>query len=362
MKLSSSSSSVSSCSIVLYFVYVLVVFRNSTEAVVRLSKNVTFPAILVFGDSIVDQGNNNNLKTIVKCNFPPYGKDFMGGTPTGRFSNGRTPADLIAEELGIKELVPAYLDPHLQPTDLPTGVSFASGATGFDPETPRFVSVLSLSDQLEMFKDYIGKLKAIVGEERTKDILTNSIYLVIAGSDDLANTYFTIGLRKLQYDINSYTNLLVQSASKFTTELYGLGAKRIAIFGIPPIGCMPSQRTLTGGGVRECAEKYNQAAQLFNTKLSSAISSLTNGLNDTKARMVYIDIYNPLLDLIQNPGKYDKGCCGTGKIEVSVLCNKLSEMCLDDSVYLFWDSYHPTERGYNVLVNQILQKYINNFV
>ena len=44
-----------------------------------------------------------------------------------------------AEELGIKELVPAYLDPHLQPTDLPTGVSFASGATGFDPETPRLV-------------------------------------------------------------------------------------------------------------------------------------------------------------------------------------------------------------------------------
>lgn len=44
-----------------------------------------------------------------------------------------------AEELGIKELIPAYLDPNLQDNDLPTGVSFASGATGFDPQTPVIV-------------------------------------------------------------------------------------------------------------------------------------------------------------------------------------------------------------------------------
>lgn len=46
---------------------------------------------------------------------------------------------LSVEELGIKELIPAYLDPNLQDKDLPTGVSFASGATGFDPQTPAIV-------------------------------------------------------------------------------------------------------------------------------------------------------------------------------------------------------------------------------
>jgi len=39
------------------------------------------------------------------------------------------------EELGIKEFLPAYLDPNLQPSDLPTGVCFASGGAGFDPLT-----------------------------------------------------------------------------------------------------------------------------------------------------------------------------------------------------------------------------------
>ena len=53
------------------------------------------PAMFVFGDSIVDPGNNNHIKTLVKCNFPPYGRDFKGGKPTGRFSNGFVPSDLL---------------------------------------------------------------------------------------------------------------------------------------------------------------------------------------------------------------------------------------------------------------------------
>lgn len=42
---------------------------------------------------------------------------------------------ISVDELGIKELMPAYLDPNLQAEDLKTGVSFASGACGYDPLT-----------------------------------------------------------------------------------------------------------------------------------------------------------------------------------------------------------------------------------
>lgn len=76
-------------------------------------------------------------------------------------------------------------------------------------------SVLSLPDQLEMFKAYISKLKALVGEERTDYIIANSIYFVVAGSDDLANTYYTVGARRLQYDVPSYADLMVNYASAF---------------------------------------------------------------------------------------------------------------------------------------------------
>ena len=54
------------------------------------------PAIYVFGDSLVDVGNNNYLKiSIVKADFPHNGVDFPGKKSTGRFSNGKNAADFI---------------------------------------------------------------------------------------------------------------------------------------------------------------------------------------------------------------------------------------------------------------------------
>lgn len=79
-----------------YFIcFVLMSTIRSCEGKVQLPNNVVVKAVFAFGDSIVDQGNNNYIPTIAKCNFPPYGKDFNGGIPTGRFCNGKTPPDLI---------------------------------------------------------------------------------------------------------------------------------------------------------------------------------------------------------------------------------------------------------------------------
>lgn len=66
-----------------------------SEAGIKLPRNVTVPAVFGFGDSIVDQGNNNYVSTPAKCLYPPYGKDFMGGLPSGRFTNGKTPIDIM---------------------------------------------------------------------------------------------------------------------------------------------------------------------------------------------------------------------------------------------------------------------------
>lgn len=347
--------------VVLTFVAVVCLAAETGAA-----QNRSVPSVIVFGDSIVDPGNNNKLKSVVKCDFLPYGRDFMGGLPTGRFSNGKVPTDLIAQAFGVKELLPAYLDPKLTVEDLLTGVSFASGGSGYDPLTSKLVSVISLSQQLELFKEYVGKLNAAVGEERVATILSKSLFLVCAGSDDIANTYFSSPARKLEYDVPSYTDLMLSSASTFVQDLYSMGARKIGVLSAPPIGCVPSQRTLGGGILRGCAEPRNEAALLFNSKISSHMStSLRPQLSD--AKLVFLDVYSPLLDIIQNPAQYgfevaNKGCCGTGDIEVTVLCNHYTTVaCADASKYVFWDSYHPTEAAYQLLVDQVLKKYYNDF-
>ncbi|XP_010470245.1 PREDICTED: GDSL esterase/lipase At3g43570 isoform X3 [Camelina sativa] len=296
----------------------------------KQGKNATIPALIVFGDSIMDTGNNNNLPTLLKCNFPPYGKDFPGGSATGRFSDGRVPSDLIAEKLGLAKTLPAYMNPDLKPEDLLKGVTFASGGTGYDPLTAQMMSVISVWDQLIYFKEYISKIKKHFGEEKAKDILENSFFVVVSSSNDLAHTYLA---RAITYDRTSYPNFLADTAVQFVRELHKLGARKIGVFSAVPVGCVPLQRTVFG-----------------DKELDGVI--------------LYIDVYETLYDMIQNPRKYgfevaDRGCCGKGTLAISYLCNAFNPFtCTNSSAYIFWDTYHPTERAYQVIVDNLLDKYL----
>lgn len=85
-------------------------------------------------------------------------------------------------------------------------------------------------------------------------------------------------------------------------KLYGLGARRIGVFGLPVIGCVPSQRTLGGSLNRACLDSSNQAAMLFNSKLSTQMVVLGKKFSDS--RLVYLDSYNGFLNMLQNPAKF----------------------------------------------------------
>ena len=52
------------------------------------------PCFFIFGDSLVDNGNNNGILTLARANYYPYGIDFPQGS-TGRFTNGRTTVDFL---------------------------------------------------------------------------------------------------------------------------------------------------------------------------------------------------------------------------------------------------------------------------
>ncbi|TVU44247.1 hypothetical protein EJB05_03683 [Eragrostis curvula] len=319
-------------------------------------------AVIVFGDSIVDPGNNNGLTTLIKANHPPYGKDFINHQATGRYSNGLIPTDLIAQGLGVKQLIPAYLGVEHTPEDLLTGVSFASGATGFDPLTPVVVSVISLEQQLAYFDEYRAKLVSIAGEEETARIIDGALFVVCAGTDDVANTYFTTPFRSVEYDIPSYVELLVSGAEAILRKVSSRGARKIGFVGMPPVGCVPSQRTLGGGLSRECEPKRNQAAQLYNARIQEMIDGLNR--QEPRTLVVYLDIYRVLDDLMERGDKYGfsettKGCCGTGTIEVTGLCDaRFVSVCDDVQQHVFFDSYHPTERAYRIIVNDIFDNYI----
>lgn len=56
------------------------------------------PAMFVFGDSLVDVGNNNFLDlSVAKATLPYYGIDLPTKKPAGRFTNGMNAADFLGK-------------------------------------------------------------------------------------------------------------------------------------------------------------------------------------------------------------------------------------------------------------------------
>ena len=83
------SSSLALASSLLVFAVAAALGSLSTRAEAR--------AFFVFGDSLVDNGNNNFLATTARADAPPYGIDFTPShRPTGRFSNGYNIPDFIS--------------------------------------------------------------------------------------------------------------------------------------------------------------------------------------------------------------------------------------------------------------------------
>ncbi|CAN6207708.1 unnamed protein product [Urochloa humidicola] len=322
--------------------------------------NQKISAMFMFGDSIVDPGNNNNRFTEARANFPPYGQDFPGGVATGRFSNGLVPGDLLASKLGIKELLPPYLSDDLELEDLLTGVAFACGGSGYDPLTSKLATTLSSTNQLELFGDYKEKLKALVGEEEMERVISEGVYFTVMGANDIVNNYFTLPLRRHEYDLPSYVEFLVSSAINFTKTLNDMGAKRIGFVGVPPLGCCPSQITLAGIPSGQCEPSRNQASRLFNTRISQELELLNAERSGSGSKFAYFDIYYNLLDLIQNPALYgfkdvSDGCCGSTVLNAAIFIAYHS--CCPNAIdYIFWDGFHPTEKAYNIVVDKLIQQ------
>ncbi|WRX26507.1 GDSL lipase/esterase - like 10 [Theobroma cacao] len=314
----------------------------------------------VFGDSTVDPGNNNYVKTFFRSNFPPYGKDLKDQTATGRFTNGKLPTDLIVSYIGIKEYLPPYLDPTLGIEELMTGVSFASAGSGFDPLTPRITvrsSVVSIPKQVEYFKEYKKRLQSAIGKKRMEHIIQNAVFLVSAGTNDFVVNYFTIPIRRKNYTVSAYQQFILQNVKQLLQDLWDEGARRIAVTGLPPMGCLPVVITLNSPNAileRGCIEKFSRVGMEYNQMLQNEVNSMRGRLAHLGAKILYVDIFTPLVDMIQGLGKLDfdevsQGCCGSGYLEAGFLCNPGSYVCFDASKYVFFDSIHPTEKTYTKL-------------
>ncbi|XP_057487842.1 GDSL esterase/lipase At5g45960-like [Actinidia eriantha] len=352
--------------VLLFFLFISLMLKSGAQTLAKNNPtNKSVSAIFIFGDSTVDPGNNNYVQTFFKSNFLPYGRDFSNHIPTGRFTNGRLVTDYIASYVGIKETVPPYLDSTLSMKELMTGVSFASAGTGFDPLTAQMDGVIPIPQQLEYFREYIARVTQANGEIKTQEIIKKAAFLISAGTNDFVVNYFGTLVRRQTYTVSGYSQFLIQLIQQLVQDLIGLGAQKIAIVGLPPMGCLPAVITLDPNSIfhgRGCIESLSSIARDYNQRLQNVLKTINN---NNANLVVYGDIYTPLIEMIQGRkfGFYEvsKGCCGTGLFEASILCNPESPACSDASKYVFWDAIHPTQETY-YHVFEYFRPAIDNFL
>ncbi|GAU16468.1 hypothetical protein TSUD_167000 [Trifolium subterraneum] len=319
----------------------IVIFLGLVLGVIVPSCEARPRAFFVFGDSLVDNGNNNYLFTTARADSPPYGIDY----PT-------------RQKLGAESTLP-YLSPELTGQNLLIGANFGSAGIGILNDTGvQFINVIRMHTQLDNFEEYQRRLMALIGVSQTKRLVNQALFLMTVGGNDFVNNYYFVrsSPRSRQYKLPHYVKFLICEYKKHLQRLYDLGARRVLITGTGPLGCAPAERAMRGTN-GECSVELQRGAALYNPQLEQMLQ----GLNKKLGSDIFIAANTAQMhnDFVANPTAYGfatskTACCGQGPYNGIGVCSTSSNLCANRDLYAFWDPFHPTEKANRLIVEQIM--------
>ncbi|KAK1382111.1 GDSL-like Lipase/Acylhydrolase superfamily protein [Heracleum sosnowskyi] len=325
---------------------ILMALKLQLLLIVRAEPQV--PCHFVFGDSLVDNGNNNFLYTQAKVNYPPYGTNFPGGNATGRFSNGENLSDATGKLLGFANYTPPYVT--ARGKEILQGVNYGSGGAGIRVESGQNLGGrISLDQQLRNHGFTVLRLVALQRNiSHTKEYLGKCIYTVAMGSNDYNNNYFMphhYPTSKM-YTPDEYADVLIQQYSQQLESLYDAGARKVAVFGLGLLGCTPAQIYSFGyKNASGCVDKVNDAVALFNERMKPLVDGLNTNL--THAKFIYINTTHIAKEYAGSGGftVLSTPCCVASLFFGKGQCEPNLHPCSNPQSYIFWDDIHPTEKA-----------------
>ncbi|XP_006844086.2 GDSL esterase/lipase At1g71691 [Amborella trichopoda] len=338
--------------------YHLLVFHSLLSSFVKVQpQRPLASALYIFGDSINDNGNNNFIAALAKANYPPYGIDFPSGA-TGRFTNGLTTTDIIAQLLKLP-LPPPYLSLSATNTSkILTGANYASGGGGILEESGSPLQArLSFNQQLNLFEKTVQQdLPPLFNSSRAlQDHLAKAIFVVEFGTIDYLFNYLLPEFFNTSRDLSppAFARILLQNFSQQLTMLYNLGARKIVVMGLSALGCTPNQiiRQGTGGS---CSDVVNyQIIAPFNIQLPFLLNRLRFTLRGSI--FVFENVFRAFTSIISNPSRYgftitNKACC-SANMNGTLLCLPNLPTCTNRNQFVFYDGIHPTQ-NVNILMSQ----------
>ncbi|HSV03480.1 MAG TPA: SGNH/GDSL hydrolase family protein [Phenylobacterium sp.] len=300
-----------------------------------------YTGVYVFGDSLVDPGNDLRAADLIG------GLPFVGvpdGAPTadkgyfeGRFTDGYNGADLVANKLLHEPTQPTFAfgiqDPLLGLTlpflSKPNGVnlSFAyGGAMAIQPDS----LPPDLHDQVGIYDNF------------TAD--PNALYLIVIGANDIRALVPTGGTMVTGAAADAQLSAIAGEITQEVSHLLARGARHVLVADIPDVGLTPEY----AGSLDEAARRA-LASQYVQTADARLQADLANLAVPAGATVLDYDFQGYTHDVIANPAAH--GFTNVTQARMDVQAGHLDPV---GSGFLFFDEVHPSAQAHAQIAGEIL--------
>lgn len=287
-----------------------------------------FTQVIVFGDSLSDDGNiRHRLEDQYLISYP--GGDY--NYSDGRFTNSSDtdPASDMYAGTWHEQLARDFLGLAAPTNSLDGGTDYAFGGATTEDGT-RDVTVISnpapfIGGDFTVTIDNLG--------QQVDDYLANNtvdpaaLYIVWGGGNDL-------------FDDDSSDNVTAtaERAAGLVERLAEAGAVYILVPNVPPLGLVPNYKDDP-----DAAAALNAASAAYrdelNAQLDAAVSTLAG--ESITISLYRLDVYGLFYRLSANLEDY-------GFVNIS---DSAQGEDVDPDQYLFWDDIHPTTAGHFQIAN-----------
>lgn len=126
------------------------------------------------------------------------------------------------------------------------------------------------------------------------------MFFLESGSNDIYNYFLPFDPPSL--DPDAYVEAMLVEVRKLVDEIYKLGARRIALFSLGPVGCVPARALLPDAPTDRCFEKMNLMVRKYNMGLEAIVKNVPVKYAGTTA------VFGAVYDVVQRfrafPARY----------------------------------------------------------
>lgn len=287
-----------------------------------------FSQIVVFGDSLSDDGN------IAQRVFDKFGFRFPSSNPPFDYSDYRftnsnqtRPSGTQFDGVWHEQLAKDFLHIGKATFSLGGGTDYAfGGATTQDGTQTRTVvnnPTPFVGGQYSITIDNMGKQVDDYLSAHSNVASATALYAVWGGGNDLFDDF---GPSNVTAAVGHIGNLV--------TRLANAGARYFIVPNVPPLGAVPNSF-----GDPERVSGLNQASSDFRNQLNTILATVKSNFasSGVTIQVYQLDVWYDVIRVLAEPAKY-------GFTNVT---EPAQEKSVEPDQYLFWDDIHPTTAGHH---------------